>query len=63
MRYMRTLAACVLIPVFMSGCASTKGGPYSDRSWCTLGGAVAVPSQVRLSAMPAVPLWAFSLAV
>ncbi len=41
MRYMRILAALVLIPVFVSGCASTKGGPYSDRSWCVLGGAVA----------------------
>ena len=41
MRYMRTLAACVLIPVFMSGCASTKGGPYSDWNACIIGGLVA----------------------
>jgi len=47
MRYMRTLAACVLIPVFMSGCASTnggpgsEGGPYSDWNACIIGGLVA----------------------
>lgn len=41
MRYMRTLAACVLIPVFMSGCASTQGGPYSDWNACIVGGLVA----------------------
>lgn len=47
MRYMRTLAACVLIPVFMSGCASSKGGPgseggpYSDWNACIIGGLVA----------------------
>ncbi|MDX1514953.1 MAG: OmpA family protein [Gammaproteobacteria bacterium] len=38
---MRTLAACVLIPVFMSGCASTQGGPYSDWNACIIGGLVA----------------------
>ena len=38
MKYLRTLAACVLVPAFMSGCASTSSG---DLNYCVIGGAVA----------------------
>jgi OOP family OmpA-OmpF porin len=38
MKYLRTLAACVLVPTFMSGCASTSSG---DLNYCVIGGAVA----------------------
>ena len=40
MRYLRLMAACVLIPVFMSGCAS-MGSEDGDYSWCIVGGAIA----------------------
>ena len=40
MRNLRLMAACVLIPVFMSGCASMKSDD-SSFDWCIAGGAIA----------------------
>ena len=41
MRYLRLLAACVVIPVVMAGCASMGSEEDGDYSWCIVGGAVA----------------------
>lgn len=41
MRFLRLLAASVLIPVFLSGCAGTGGSLTKDLNWCVIGGAVA----------------------
>ena len=44
MRLLRLLAASILIPVALAGCAGSGGGSMSndqDLSWCTIGGAVA----------------------
>lgn len=41
MRYLRLLAACVVIPVVMAGCASMGSEDDGDFSWCIVGGAVA----------------------
>ena len=43
MTYMRKLAACMLIPVLMTGCANMeqKAGVDVKRRWCVAGGAVA----------------------
>ena len=40
MNHLRKLAACVLIPLVMAGCATTDGG-YDKNTWCVVGGAVA----------------------
>ena len=42
MRYLRRATACVLIPVFMSGCASLSDTYGDDKfRWCIIGGAAA----------------------
>lgn len=40
MRYLRLLAASVIVPLFLAGCASTGMEDDSD-SWCIVGGAIA----------------------
>ncbi len=40
MRYLRLLAASILVPLLVSGCASTGMGDDSD-NWCVIGGAIA----------------------
>ena len=41
MRLLRLLAASVLIPVALAGCAGNGGMGMKDLSWCQIGGAVA----------------------